>query len=92
MYRIKEDGSDTEKIVRTSTVSSVNVCPDGKCVVVTSDPTEEMVVAAPGSAEAPGELTQAGDGLTVSLSWSAPIGGESPAGPRKRFRSVTAAC
>jgi hypothetical protein len=45
-----------------------------------SDPTEEMVVAAPGSAEAPGELTQAGDGLTVSLSWSAPIGGESPAG------------
>jgi hypothetical protein len=43
VYRIKEDGSDTEKIVRTSTVSSVNVCPDGKCVVVTSDPTEEMV-------------------------------------------------
>jgi eukaryotic-like serine/threonine-protein kinase len=43
VYRIKEDGSDTEKIVRTSTSSSVNVCPDGKCVVVTADPTEDMV-------------------------------------------------
>jgi WD40 repeat protein len=43
VYRIKEDGSDTEKIARTSTVSSVNVCPDGKCVVVTSDPTADMV-------------------------------------------------
>jgi hypothetical protein len=45
-----------------------------------SNPTEDLVIAAPGSAQAPGELTQGGDGATVSLSWSAPLGGERPVG------------
>jgi predicted phage tail protein len=44
-----------------------------------SDPTEEIVVAPPGTAEAPLELTTGGEGSLVTLSWTAPSGG-TPAG------------
>jgi serine/threonine protein kinase len=40
VYRVKEDGSDLQKVARPSALS---VSPDGKWVVVRSDPTEEMV-------------------------------------------------
>ena len=46
-----------------------------------SNPTEELVVAAPGSARAPEALSTSGEGTTVTLSWSPPAdGSEAPAG------------
>jgi hypothetical protein len=45
VYRVKDDGSDAEKIVRTSNTTGFNVCPDGTCVVVVPDPVH-MVGAA----------------------------------------------
>ena len=45
-----------------------------------SDPTPELVVAPPGTAEAPLELSSGGDGSTVTLSWTPPPGSEAPAG------------
>jgi predicted nicotinamide N-methyase len=44
-----------------------------------STPTEEIVVAPPGTAEAPLELTTGGDGSQVTLSWTPPPGA-TPAG------------
>ena len=43
-----------------------------------SNPTEELVVAAPGSAQAPEALTTSGEGTTVNLSWSPPADGSEP--------------
>jgi serine/threonine protein kinase/Tol biopolymer transport system component len=43
IYRVKEDGNDLAKIVRTSKSSSLAVSPDGKWVVVVPDPTDETV-------------------------------------------------
>ena len=39
-----------------------------------SDPTPDIVVAAPGTAQAPAELTSGGEGSTVTLSWTPPAG------------------
>ena len=40
-----------------------------------SNPSREIVVAAPGTAAAPGALTAVIDGATVRISWMAPAGG-----------------
>ena len=46
-----------------------------------SDPTEDLIVAAPGTARAPEALSTDGEGATVTLSWVPPdAGGEAPAG------------
>jgi hypothetical protein len=45
-----------------------------------SDPTPELVVAPPGTAEAPLELSSVADGSTVTLSWTPPPGSEAQAG------------
>ena len=46
-----------------------------------SDPTRDIILAAPGTAAAPRNLTAGGAGSTVNLSWAAPpAGGEAPAG------------
>jgi len=43
IYRVKEDGSELQKVVRTSN-STFNVSPDGKWIVVSAaDPTHEVV-------------------------------------------------
>jgi hypothetical protein len=45
-----------------------------------SDPTPELVVAPPGTAEAPLELSSGGDGSTVTLSWTPAPGSEATGG------------
>jgi len=45
-----------------------------------SNPIEDLVVAPPGTAEAPLELSSGGEGSTVTLSWTPPAGSEAPAG------------
>jgi len=43
IYRVKEDGDELKKIVRTSNDSTLAVSPDGTWVVAVSDPIDEMV-------------------------------------------------
>jgi serine/threonine protein kinase len=43
IYRVKEDGSELQEVVRTSNVSPFSVSPDGKWVGMVPDPTDEMV-------------------------------------------------
>jgi predicted phage tail protein len=45
-----------------------------------SNPTPEFVVAPPGTAQAPLDLSSAGEGSTATLSWTQPPGSETPAG------------
>jgi predicted phage tail protein len=45
-----------------------------------SNPTQDIVVAAPGSAQAPEGFSAGGQGSRVILTWSPPAGGESPLG------------
>jgi hypothetical protein len=39
-----------------------------------SDPTPDIIVAAPGTAQAPTDLTSGGEGSTVTLAWTPPAG------------------
>jgi predicted phage tail protein len=45
-----------------------------------SDPTPDLVVAAPGTAQAPRTLAAGGSGPMVDLSWTPPASGETPLG------------
>lgn len=45
-----------------------------------SDPTHDLVVAAPGTAPAPGNLTAAGTGSAVEFAWTPPASTEAPLG------------